>query len=256
MGTSVLLVFLAPVLAAYILFGGAFEAVFGSPTEKVVLPYDESKGIVWEYDDTDDPYINLKEVQIKGDEQIFVFENSEDLITNMFNIVVNSFLDTGYEGNVMDLVVTDAQGNSVVTVNPKTGADVSSLIVTDENGNTKTFYASAGGMMSAPDIFASEECLVTQYTVTAENPSESGSWGTNSGNEYVLAKKADVSPSATFTVVKMPCYSAKYFSVDFSYSTNIVGLEKVTTSFGTSESNELTVTNERRELYYTSGLVK
>lgn len=232
MGTSVLLVFLAPVMAAYILFGGVFEAVFGSPTEKVVLPYDESKGIVWEYDNVDDPYITLKEVQIKGDEQIFVFENSEDTITNLFNIVINSFLDTGYEGNVMDLVFTD------------------------ENGNTKTFYASAGGMMSAPDIFAAEECLVTQYTVTAENPSESGSWGTISGNEYVLAKKADVSPSATFTVVKMPCYTAEYFSVDFSYSTNIVGLEKITTSFGTSEANELTVTNERRELYYTSGLVK
>ncbi len=232
MGTSVLLVFLAPVMAAYILFGGAFEAVFGSPTEKVVLPYDESKGIVWEYDNVDDPYINLKEVQIKGDEQIFVFENSEDIITDLFNIVMNSFLGTGYEGNVMDLVFTD------------------------ENGNTETFYASAGGMMSAPDIFAAEECLVTQYTVTAENPSESGSWGTISGKEYVLAKKADVSPSATFTVVKMPCYSAEYFSVDFSYSTNIVGLEKVTTSFGASESNELTVTNERRELYYTSGLVK
>ena len=32
-------------------------------------------------------------------------------------------------------VVTDEQGNSVVTVKLKTGADVSSLIVTDENGN-------------------------------------------------------------------------------------------------------------------------
>lgn len=231
MGTSILLVFLAPVMAAYFLLGGAFEAIFGSPTEEIILPYDEAKGIVWEYDDIDDPYINLKQVKIKGDEQIFVFENSEDSITELLNIFVNSILRTDYEGNVMDLVFTN------------------------ENGNTKTFYAIDGGMMSAPDIFSAEECLVTQYTVTAENPTESGSWGTISGNEYVLIKKADVSPIANFTVVKTPVYSAKNFSVDFSYSTGIVGLEKISTVFSTAEYNELIVTNERRELYYTSGLV-
>ncbi len=220
MGTSVLLVFLAPVMAAYILFGGAFEAVFGSPTEKVVLPYDESKGMVWEYDNVDDPYITLKEVQIKGDEQIFVFENSEGIFAKLVNIVEDIFSDPDYEGTVMD------------------------LIFTDENGNTKTFYASEGSMLSAPDIFASEECLVTQYTITTENPAESGVWRTILGSEYVLVKKSDVSPSATFTIVKMPVFSEEKFSVNFFYSNNVFTFEEVTTSFVITETDGITVKNE------------
>ena len=79
MGTSVLLVFLAPLLAIYALFGGLFSEIMPSPKAEIVLPYNESQGLVWEYVEQEDYHINLIEEKIEGDEQIFVFEADQIL---------------------------------------------------------------------------------------------------------------------------------------------------------------------------------
>ena len=70
MGTSVLLVFLAPLLAIYALFGGIFSEIMPSPKAEIVLPYDEAQGLVWEYVEQEDYHINLIEEKIEKKQDV------------------------------------------------------------------------------------------------------------------------------------------------------------------------------------------
>ena len=75
MGTSVLLVFIAPFLAIYALFVGVFSEFAPKPQAEIILPYNESQGLVWKYEEQEDYYIDLVEERIDGNKQIFVFED-------------------------------------------------------------------------------------------------------------------------------------------------------------------------------------
>ena len=100
MGKSILLIFIIPAMIFEVLFSFITGAMFGYPTAKVELPYDEAAGLVWEYDNVDDPYVKLSETEIKDGKQIFYFESAG--------------IEISTDGEMMDLVFTDKNGNEEV----------------------------------------------------------------------------------------------------------------------------------------------
>ncbi len=185
MGTSILLVFIFPAMIFEVLFSFISGAIFGYPTAQVELPYDEATGLVWEYDNINDPYIDLVKTEIKDGKQIFVFESSG--------------IKLDWNGEFMDLVFTD------------------------KNGNEEVYYAIGGSKRFAPDIYTAEECRLIDLTITAENPESGGKWKITDHNNYVLYQEETVSETQTYTVVVTPGNKrgsyAEYgmFSVEFTY---------------------------------------
>lgn len=195
MGTSVLLIFAAPIMLFFVIFGNLFSAVTGEKTE-VVLPYDEAKGIVWEYEADEDYYVNLIETRVEGDEQIFVFQDCK------------SNTDAEFVGGMMD------------------------LIFTDENGNQVKYYACSDNGYGGPLIYEESECLVTEYTVTAKYPREELAWRATQESDSVLIQPLSHDITVTFTIVYTPAdrmqenalFSQYKFTPMFYYTNEEVNL--------------------------------
>lgn len=207
MGTSVLLVFIIPLMFLQVMFTSISGAIFGYPTAEIALPYDEEKGIVWEYDNVNDPNIELVETKVENGEQIFVFEGKGEIdLSDIF------FKDEdAYQGEMMDLVFTD------------------------KNGNQKLYYGYNGYKIHAPQLYPAEECQIIDVTVTAEKPRENASWEVVDDSMYILMKKPSGTETETFTTVITPSnkdgeYNVRgNFDVRFAY-TNSFGnyLEEAT----------------------------
>ncbi|MBQ4626266.1 MAG: hypothetical protein IJB45_03330 [Clostridia bacterium] len=117
-------------------FIGFFDILTGGHYEDVVLPYAPEKGLVWEYDNVDDPYIKLEKMTVKGDEQIFRFV-SAGLDPDSFDY---------YNGECMDLVFTA------------------------ENGETQTYYSFLADVSEYSHIWVEHEdnCITYEFTVTRD----------------------------------------------------------------------------------------
>ncbi|MBR2867737.1 MAG: hypothetical protein IKB88_01565 [Clostridia bacterium] len=189
MGTSILLIFIIPAMIFEVIFSFVSGAFVGYPTAKVELPYNEATGLVWEYDNVDDPYINLADTEIEDGKQIFYFECSG------MNFEPN--------GEMMELVFTD------------------------RNGNEEVFYCVTSAKINAPSIYSEEECTLTEITLTAQNSVEGGKWMVVENGYYILYHNSSESESETFTVVITPDNKrgdyAEYgrFSVRFAYTNSL-----------------------------------
>lgn len=117
-------------------FIGFFDILTGGHYEDVVLPYDPENGLVWEYDNLDDPYIKLDKMTVKGDEQIFRFSSA--------GVDADSF--DFYNGECMD------------------------LIFTAENGETETYYCFLADFTENSHIWIDreDECITYEFTVTRD----------------------------------------------------------------------------------------
>ena len=126
-------------------FATPFLAVFGlalgANYKDVVLPYNESEGLVWEYDGKDDPYIKLEKMTVNGNEQVFRF--------------VSAGIDEDdhvyyYNGRCMELDFTA------------------------KNGQSETYYAFVNPWIFYDEVFLAHEDETITYTVTAErSPADS-----------------------------------------------------------------------------------
>lgn len=190
MGVSIVLIFAIPMMLLGAIFGNLYAFITGEKTE-LVLPYDEAKGIVWEYEADEDYYVNLVETRIEGNEQIFVFQDCEK----------SSEEDT--VGLVMDLVFTD------------------------KNGNVKKFYACQDNGYAGPLIYPEEECLTAEYTPTPKYPRDYLYWTVREREYNVLIQPAEFKSETTFTVVFTPrdrtqslWYYEYEFTVKFGYDTS------------------------------------
>lgn len=185
MGSSIVLILAFPLMFVGLIFEMIMGAVVGYPTAQIELPYDEAAGLVWEYDNVDDPYINLVKTEIKDGKQVFIFESAG--------------ISLDWNGEVMELVFTD------------------------KNGNEEVYYAYGGAKRSAPEFCADEECSLYELTITAENPVSGGKWKVGDHNYYLLHQEINEADSQTFTVVVTPENKkgsyAEYgmFSVEFVY---------------------------------------
>lgn len=187
MGASIWMIFLIPIILITALFGNFFTEITGKTQAEIVLPYDESKGIVWEYDNKDDFYIDFVEVRIEGNEQIFAFKDNE---------------------------VEDQED--------KTGRCMD-LVFTDKNGNKKTYYADFA-LFGEMVFYEESECMITEYTAVAHNPDENLHWISAGKKDRVLIQPISYDTEATFTIVCMPDDIEKLkaeedyaFNLSFSY---------------------------------------
>ena len=132
--TTVVTTVATPFLAVWGLASGAHY-------KEVVLPYNESEGLVWEYDGVDDPYIKLEKMTVDGNEQVFRFVSAgideEDEIYY-------------YNGRCMELDFTA------------------------QNGQSETYYAIVSPWIFYDEVFLAHEDETITYTVTAErSPADS-----------------------------------------------------------------------------------
>ena len=215
MGTSIWLIFLIPGLFLSSIFGTFFGDITGRSKAEIILPYDESQGLVWEYDNQNDRYIDLVEVKYEGSEQIFVFKaNDADAIEDI-------------TGRCMDLVFTD------------------------KNGNQKTYYAPYP-LYGILDIYNENECLVAEYTAVAENPAEDSCWVTlYSERDNVVFQPLSNNEELTFTVVCFPddinelkAEDDNTFKVEFRYEYREgVASERITILYDLND-NQLEIKDE------------
>ncbi len=230
MGSSVLLVFLAPFFAIYVFFVGIFNQFAPQPQAEIVLPYNESQGLVWEYVEDEDYYINLLEVKIEGDEQVFVFEadgSTSTTISDIFSVFVDPTC-----GEIIDLAFVA------------------------QNGNTKTFYHDPRKDSQDPFIIYDEsECMVTEYTVTPADPENADYWQIDFDDDNNIVRQPWVRREMTFTIVFMPYeiedmkngenrimrFTNNYWVDHTEYS------EKYIVTFGI-ENGQLEIVDERHEL--------
>lgn len=189
------------------------------------MPYDKLQGIVWSCKDTHYGWFDLVETKIEGDEQIFVFKGR------------NAF---SYE--------TDNRFREV--------------IFTDENGNTKTYYAfwdyltplNEGGtfMYGDLDIYEETECVTFEYTVKAEQETENAYWYVDDlsaemkQNRYIGEEKLINGHERTYKFIFAPEDVKNHtFTMCFFYkpsSTHV--LEKIEVTFELADK-EVTVINEK-----------
>lgn len=229
MGTSVLLVFLAPLLAIYALFGGIFSEIMPSPKAEIALPYDEAQGLVWEYVEQEDYHINLIEEKIEGDEQIFVFEADQSMsvfFADLFDI---------FGGNRTIGLVID-------------------FVFEDQNGNRKTYYHDPRQESTYPSfvIYDESECLTTEYTVTAVDSENDTEWRTQQEQTYNILRQPTSGDETTFYIVffpreieKMENGKNQHISFSNTYWTDYE--ERYYLSFGLNDG-QLEIVNEDYEL--------
>lgn len=196
MGTSVLLVFIIPAIFFELIFANIAGAIFGYPTSEIVLPYDEEKGIVWEYDCVNDPNIELVEERIENGEQIFVFVGK-----GKFDIAEIFIKDENeQQGSMMDIVFTD------------------------KNGNQKIYYGYNGNRINEPQFYPAEDCQTIDITLTAQKARKNASWEVVANDGYVIMKKTTGGETENFTIIITPDTKdgtyATYgtFDVEFAYT--------------------------------------
>ena len=154
---SITAIFLIPFLSFFAVFLGFYETIAGIGTEKVVLPYDPQNGVVWEYQEGDEAYIDCIDTEIKDDQQIFTFRGKR-----IFD--KNRPTSTYYENEAL----------------------VDDIYFEDDNGNTKKYYAFLDFRVSDPktdsatygsiDIYEETECASFQYTAKAQKELEDCYW--------------------------------------------------------------------------------
>lgn len=177
MGASIWLIFLIPIMLIVNLFGNFFALITGKTQAEIVLPYDESKGIVWEYDNKDDFLIDFVEVRTEGNEQIFVFKGK-----NIFEFVKDTI--------VKEPIVKDTIGSCM------------DIVFTDRNGNKKTYYADFG-LYNELLFYEESECIITEYTAIAKDVYKNYYWDTRDSSR-VLIQPISYGSEYTFTIVCMP----------------------------------------------------
>lgn len=175
---SVTIIFLLPILFLMSFFSSVYGDITGSNRTQVVLPYDPTIGIVWEYDGVNDP-LKLVETVVDGDKQIFTFTGS---------FFKELSVMSGY-GNVYDLIFTDKNGNQLKYFAEKSDEKLPGIDFPN---------------LSKYNIFSPDECVSFEITLNAQIPKEGANWEPTNPDEYYTAFATLVeSPQATFTVARL-----------------------------------------------------
>lgn len=159
---SITAFFLLPFLSVFAIFLGIFETLTGVGIEKIVLPYDPQNGIVWEYKEGDEAYIDCIKSEIIDGKQVFTFRGKWEFDKDMPSDGTRELVDD--------------------------------IFFEDENGNIKKYYAFVDFSLSEPtdsvfygnmDIYEESECAYFQYTVKAETELENCYWHACDGHAYL-----------------------------------------------------------------------
>ena len=153
---AVTAIFLVPLMLPFMLIMGLFDTAFGIGTEKVVLPYDEESGVVWEYREGDEAFVDCIKTTIKDGQQIFTFRGKVWFDPNNPSSYQNEeFVDALY--------FVDADGNV------KTYYAFLDFRSDGPGGDVSTIY---GGM----EIYEESECAIFEYTLKSTTEVEGCYW--------------------------------------------------------------------------------
>lgn len=188
---SITAIFLIPLLSVFAVFLGFYETMAGIGIEKTALPYDPQNGVVWEYQEGDEAYIDCIDTEIKDGQQIFTFRGKR-----IFD--KDRPTSTYYENEAL----------------------VDDIYFEDENGNIKIYYAFVKFRVSDPktdsatygsmDIYEETECASFQYTAKAENELKDCYWHVYDSradlrqNRYIGEYKLDNIHERTYQFVFPP----------------------------------------------------
>lgn len=175
---SVTVIFLIPVMIVVMLIGTAAGGIKGDNVTQVELPYDPSKGIVWEYDGIDDPLMELDKIEVKGDRQIFTFKG-DFMFESLFNEDESEEKDDPYM--VMDVIFTDENGNEILYY-ARVNHDYLSL-----------FYKIS--------FWSPDEYIIFEYTPEEEIPYDGAEWV---GYSHSGAAKELGEENGTFSFLVLP----------------------------------------------------
>ncbi len=140
MGAIFAMILGLPVAIFSMIFSPVIGFFTGEDGAEIILPYDESSGLVWEYDDYQDVYVKLTDMRIENGKQIFAFQR---------NYLV---FDEGNGGMATDLVFTD------------------------KNGNSETYYIVCENGGFGMSVLAPGEYAVYNHVAKAENPVKDAYW--------------------------------------------------------------------------------
>lgn len=226
---SVTAIFLVPFLAIFGIIIGFFETLIGTGTEKVTLPYDAANGIVWEYKEGEEAFIDCIKTTTKNNQQLFTFRGKWDLDKNN---------PSSYQNEIF----------------------VDDIYFEDANGNLKKYYAivdfrwdefNDSLIYGNMDIYDESECAVFQYTVKAITETEDFYWheydydaGTDRNRYVGLPDLVNIHERTYHFVLTPEDIADDTFDMSFHYR-NSTGktLEKITVTFE-MVGKEVTITDE------------
>ncbi len=205
MGTSIFLIFIIPATVISAIFESVFLFFTGMPVTEISLPYNPESGLVWECEAFDYHDLELKETEIKENEQIFTFacvqESFGKTFDDLFGVLYGK--KDEYQGDVLEIDFTA------------------------KNGDKKNYYAWTDSR-SAPEFIPAEKCLTVAFTVSAKEAVEGTSWEVNALNsKNILRQKTTADSAETFTVVAPENYNdGKELCIELTYSKSLGKYER------------------------------
>ncbi len=223
---AVTAVFIAPIMFLFMLFGTFTGVVRGTEKTEVALPYDPSAGLVWEYDNNNDPHFNLVETKTEGDEQIFVFKG----------ISIIEYM------KISDEVEKDM---------------LMDVIFTDQNGNELLYYAVPNmfyiSLYERIEFYSPSEYAFVEYTPKAENVIENAKWNYSDGGmtSYNPIETNVVDGETVFKILCLPTeeIAGSTYEAVFSYVVGNEAKERISVSVKL-EDGKAEIIKEFREFKY------
>lgn len=228
-GGTVAALFVMPFIMVFSIFGGFISELFGKNLSEVVLPYEPEKGIVWEYDDFANRYFHLKEVNIEGDTQVFVFEayTLYDLYFGDVEEDVQAENEHYVWGGYWELNFTDENGDSMVYyINPN--------------------YTVLGIKDDAMKIYAPGEYVKWEYTPVPDDPRFEYQFHGGEKNEYEIN---EVDGQTVITYIKIPSFNeGETFDINFYSNYTVRDMSAEDTLYYYSEYYTVTFKMEDGEM--------
>lgn len=228
MGASFTVMLFLPIILIGALITNVFGFISGEDQTKIALPYNPDEGLVWEYDNKDDPYIKLHNTVIESDEQVFCFRDKRGS-TNTGN------------GEWMDLIFTDKNGNQLKY-----------YISFDHEGTLEDEYQDF-------IVLAPGEYLEYEHTVKTDNIKPVSDWYITYFDNYrtnldiAYMPKQQKEAEETFKLVfAKPAEGESYKSkLLFSYGIlNALPFEELVSEFEITADTVTLIGEERTEITY------
>lgn len=217
MGAVFTIFLLVPLFLILVIPNMAFGFVTGNDKTEIILPYDPENGLVWECD-VDDPYFQLAETKIDGDNQIFYIRPKT-------------------------LKAHDSENGQFCDI-----------IFTDKNKNEKKYYVCTNqNTPSTYDllVYAPGEYYDFEYTVKAKKPSMLYEWHVPvAESDYVLYNPDLEGNETTFTVVHpYDKYQSSSYKISFCYGPHSGNSkESFTITYAITE-NGAEITDEHHQFF-------
>ena len=216
---AVTVIFIIPYLIIASVFGSIFGAASGTDRTKVELPYDESKGLVWEVD-LNSTWFNLSKTEMEDGKQVFSFKGKSILSRDTDDMSVFHYIPVTF---------------------------------TAENGEEKVYMAKRDDtrltFFHSVLIYSPEEYGMITVTPKSDLPVGGGEWYRYTESASALYKTETLNGEKAFTLIFVPREDGRNeFEEVFHYDTEVKGdYEQFLYYKIVLENGEATIKSETRK---------